>query len=175
VSESSDQKRLEEVVLELDRHAAGSGWDQPASMYALVDTAELLEREPQLAELLGIEPGHTGLTPVEQEPVDQTVQELLATILWPPEVAGCAVVLEATTGSETGSETGSADSTEDSGEARIVAGALRTGEGFCTIRQRAHDEDDLVMVGADLVPALLQLLHETLEPETDDPADEQPR
>ncbi len=165
-----DQQRIEDVVLEIERHAAGSGWDQPASMFALVDTAELLQREPQLAELLGIEPGHTGLTPVEQEPVEQTVQELLATILWPAEVAGCAVVLEATTGTSTGEA-----ELEEGGEARIVAGALRTGQGFCTIRQRAHDEDDLVLVGADLVPGLLQLLHATLEPETDDPADEQPR
>ena len=176
--ESSGQQRIEDVVLEIERHAAGSGWDQPASMYALVDTAELLQREPQLAELLGIEPGHTGLTPVEQEPVEQTVQELLATILWPAEVAGCAVVLEATTGTSTGEDEetqGSEDGSPEGGEARIVAGALRTGEGFCTIRQRAHDEDDLVLAGADLVPGLLQLLHATLEPETDDPADEQPR
>ncbi len=36
-------------------HAARSGWDQPAHLFALVDTAELLEREPQLAEVLGIE------------------------------------------------------------------------------------------------------------------------
>ena len=168
MSANDREQLLADVVLEIERHAAGSGWDRPAAMYALVDTTELLEREPQLAEVLGIEPGHTGLTPVEQEPVDQTVQELLATILWPPEVAGCAVVLEATT---TEDEAG----VEEAGEARIVAGALRTGEGFCTIRQRAHDEDDLVMVGADLVPGLLQLLHATLEPETDDPADEQPR
>jgi hypothetical protein len=174
MTETTDQQRIEDVVLEIERHAAGSGWDQPASMFALVDTAELLEREPQLAELLGIEPGHTGLTPVEQEPVEQTVQELLATILWPPEVAGCAVVLEATTGTSTGSDDPE-DVAPDGGEARIVAGALRTGEGFCTIRQRAHDEDDLVLVGADLVPGLLQLLHATLEPETDEPADEQPR
>jgi hypothetical protein len=181
MSENTNQQRLEDVVLEIERHAAGSGWDQPASMFALVDTAELLEREPQLAGLLGIEPGHTGLTPVEQEPVEQTVQELLATILWPPEVAGCAVVLEATTGSSTGSTSPTEEPEDlegvaaDGGEARIVAGALRTGEGFCTIRQRAHDEDDLVLAGADLVPGLLQLLHATLEPETDEPADEQPR
>lgn len=181
MSENADQQRIEDVVLEIERHAAGSGWDQPASMYALVDTAELLQREPQLAELLGIEPGQSGLTPVEQEPVDQTVQDLLATILWPPEVAGCAVVLEATTGASTGTTPAPDDpegpegAVENSGEARIVAGALRTGEGFCTIRQRAHDEDDLVLVGADLVPGLLQLLHATLEPETDEPAEEQPR
>ena len=61
----------------------------------------------------------------------------------------------------------------DREEARIVAGALRTGESFCAIRQRAHDEDDLVLTGADLVPALLELLHTTLEPEAGEPRDDE--
>ena len=57
----------------------------------------------------------------------------------------------------------------DREEARIVAGVLRTGESWCAIRQRAHDEDDMVLTGHDLVPALLQLLHTTLEPDAGDP------
>ncbi len=59
-------------------------------------------------------------------------------------------------------------------EARIVAGVLRTGESWCAIRQRAHDEDDLVLTGHDLVPALLELLHATLEPEGE-PSDHEPQ
>jgi hypothetical protein len=155
------QQALEEVVLEIERHAAKSGWDQAASVFALVDTAELVQREPQLAAVLGIEGGgHGALTPVEQEPASETLEELLATILWPPEVAGCAVVLEASA-----DQGGAAPSPED---ARIVAGALRSGESFCAVRQRAHDEDDLVLTGPDLVPGLLQLLHATLEPDAGD-------
>lgn len=57
----------------------------------------------------------------------------------------------------------------DREEARIVAGVLRGGESWCAIRQRAHDEDDLVMTGPDLVPALLELLHATLDPDAGDP------
>jgi hypothetical protein len=152
---------LQQVVLEVERHAAKSGWDKPASVFALVDTTDLLQREPQLAALLGIEEADPGaLTPVEQEPASETLEELLATILWPPEVAGCAVVLEAST-----DEPGAAPSP---GDARIVAGALRSGEGFCAVRQRAHDEDDLVLTGPELVPGLLQLLHATLEPDAGD-------
>ena len=45
------------MVREVELHAAHAGWDQPAQLFALVDTAELLQREPQLAELLGVEPG----------------------------------------------------------------------------------------------------------------------
>jgi hypothetical protein len=154
---------LEEVVLEIERHAAGAGWDRAASLYALVDTADLLQREPQLAEVLGITDDADGLTPVEQEAVSDSLQDFLATIAWPPEVIGCAVVLEATTEDEAGGD--------EQGEARIVAGVLRGGESSCAIRQRAHDEDDLVLVGSDLVPGLLQLLHATLEP---DAGDDQP-
>jgi hypothetical protein len=167
----TDLSPLQQVVLEVERHAAKSGWDQPASVFALVDTVELLEREPQLAALLGIEETAPGtLTPVEQEPASETLEELLATILWPPEVAGCAVVLEAST-TEPGSGAGpDSDPAPSPGDARIVAGALRGGEGFCAVRQRAHDEDDLVLTGPDLVPGLLQLLHATLEPDAgDDP------
>ena len=167
---------LAEVVREVELHAARAGWDQPAQLFALVETAELLEREPQLAELLGVEAAATGLTPVEQETVSDSLEELLPTIVWPPEVAGCAVIVEALTvppGSgdvpaevEAAAEFVAAH--PDRQEARIVAGALRTGESFCAIRQRAHDEDDMVMVGNDLVPALLELLHATLEPDAGD-------
>ena len=157
---------LEDVVLEVERHAAGAGWDRPATLYALVDTADLLQREPQLAEVLGITGSDAGgLTPVEQEAVSDSLHDFLATIAWPAEVAGCAVVLEATTEPE---GAGGEPAAEDQGEARIVAGVLRGGESACAIRQRAHDEDDLVLVGPDLVPGLLQLLHATLAPDAGD-------
>jgi hypothetical protein len=170
---------LAEVVREVEVHAARAGWDQPAQLFAIVETNALLEREPHLAEVLGIEPGADGgLTPVEQETVADSLEELLPTILWPAEVAGCAVVVEAMT-----VPPGSGDVPEDPEaaaeyaathpdreEARIVAGVLRTGESWCAIRQRAHDEDDLVLTGHDLVPALLELLYATLQPDVGEPS-----
>jgi hypothetical protein len=172
------ERALAEVVREVELHAARAGWDQPAQLFALVGTADLLEREPQLAELLGISADSAdGFTPVEQETVSDSLEELLPTILWPPEVAGCAVVVEAMT-----VPPGSGDVPEDPEaaaeyaahhpdreEARIVAGVLRSGESWCAIRQRAHDEDEMVMAGNDLVPALLELLHTTLEPDAESP------
>ncbi len=172
------ERALAEVVGEVEQHAARSGWDQPAQLFALVDTAELLQREPQLAELLGVDRDTAaGLTPVEQETVSESLEELLPTILWPPEVIGCAVVVEAMTvppGSgdvPTDAEAAAAYAADhpDREEARIVAGVLRSGEGWCAIRQRAHDEDDMVLSGNDLVPALLQLLYATLEPDAGAP------
>jgi len=180
VSEPTDREAaLAEVVREVEQHAARSGWDQPAQLFAVVGTADLLEREPQLAELLGIEAADAGaLTPVEQETVSESLEELLPTILWPPEVEGCAVIVEAMT-----VPPGSGDVPEDAEaaaeyaaahpdrqEARIVAGVLRTGESWCAIRQRAHDEDEMVLTGHDLVPALLELLHATLEPDSGEPS-----
>jgi hypothetical protein len=176
---------LAEVVHEVEAHAARSGWDRPAQLFALVETADLLQREPHLAEVLGVgaqDHGPTrGLTPVEQETTSESLDEVLSSILWPPEVSGCAVVLEALTvppdddnlppDPEAAAEYASAHPNRQ--EARIVAGALRTGESFCAIRQRAHDEDDMVLAGPDLVPALLQLLHTTLEPDVGAPRDDE--
>jgi hypothetical protein len=179
MSEQTDPERaLADVVREVEVHAARSGWDQPAQLFALVGTADLLQREPQLADMLGVEQDSAdGLTPVEQETVSESLEELLPTILWPPEVDGCAVVVEAMTvppgstdvpdDAEAAAEY--AASHPDREEARIVAGVLRTGESWCAIRQRAHDEDDMVLTGNDLVPGLLELLHATLEPDAGDP------
>lgn len=173
---------LADVVREIEAHASRAGWDQPAQLFALVETADLLQREPHLAELLGVEAHDQVLTPVEQESTSsESLEELLASILWPPEVAGCAVVVEALTlppdaeqvpaDAEAAAEYAAAH--PDRQEARIVAGALRTGEAFCAIRQRAHDEDDMVLVGNDLVPALLELLHTTLETDPGDSRDDE--
>lgn len=173
---------LKAVVREVELHAARAGWDRPAQLFALVDTADLLAREPQLAELLGVEAGAAGgLTPVEQDSVDGELEQLLAEILWPPEVSGCAVVVERLVlppeaeGRIPTESIGAAEYAAghpERQEIRIVAGALRTGESWCALRLRSHDEDDSVVVGNDLVPALLQLLHATLEPDTGETDDE---
>ena len=60
----------------------------------------------------------------------------------------------------------------DRQEVRIVAGVLRTGESFCALRLRSHDQDDSVVGAPDLVPALLELMHATFEPEPGVPDDE---
>ncbi len=63
---------LAAAVLEIESHIAENGWDQPARLYALVDTAQLVEREPQLAAAMGLDaPSEEGsLTPIEQDQVD---------------------------------------------------------------------------------------------------------
>src|SRR4051812_17856678 len=72
---------LRAVALELDRHAAQGGWDQPARLFALVPTQDLLDQEPGLVDVLGVDPTANltaSLTPVEQEtlPPDEPLEDL---------------------------------------------------------------------------------------------------
>ncbi len=161
---------LQDVVVELERHAAGGGWDQPAALYALVPTANLIAREPGLAETLA---DASELTPVQQEDVDvQHLEGFLQQVAWPPEVVGVAAVVERLVlppGAEQDvpedAEAAAAYAAEhpDRQEVRIVAGATREGDAWCTLRFRAHDADDKVLGSPDLVPPLVDLLRATLD------------
>ncbi len=169
-------RQLADVVRELELHASHGGWDQPAQIFALVETAELVRREPELAEALGIDGAAEGLTPVEQDalPPGQELEDVLQQIEWPAEVAGCAAVVERLVlppEADTDLPEDRAAAAEyaaghpDRQEVRIVAAASRDGESFCALRLRSHDDDESVLGGPDLVPPLLELLHATLDTE----------
>ena len=165
---------LQAVVRELEAHAAESGWDRPERLFALVDTADLVRREPQLADALGIEGEPQGLTPVEQEPLPPgtSLEQVLAEIAWPDEVAGCAAIAERLVLPPEADQ----DLPDDPAaaqeyaathpareEVRIVAAALRGGDSACAVRLRSHDDPESVLTSPDLVPGLLMLLHATLD------------
>jgi hypothetical protein len=168
----SPDPALAAAVLEIERHAAQSGWDQPARLFALVDTSRLVDREPQLAGSVG----DAELTPVEQDGLapGRPLEDQLATISWPETVDGCAAMVErfvlppdveAELPDEADAVASYVASHPDRQEVRIVAGALRSGASFCALRLRAHDDDESVLGGEDLVPALLELVRGTLEGE----------
>jgi len=172
---------LAAAVLEIETHAAAEGWDRPARLFALVDTAALVEREPALAAAMGLDEASAqgSLTPVEQDQLapDQPLEDALQSISWPPGVAGCAAVVErlvlppdadADIPDDRASAEEFAREHPERQEVRIVAGATRTGATYCALRLRAHDDDQSVVGGADLVPGLLQLLGATLEEETEE-------
>jgi hypothetical protein len=163
---------LAAAVLEIERHAAQSGWDQPARLFALVDTLRLVDREPQLAGSVG----DAELTPVEQDGLaaGRPLEDQLATISWPETVDGCAAMVErfvlppdveAELPDGPDAVASYVASHPARQEVRIVAGALRSGASFCALRLRAHDDDESVLGGEDLVPALLELVRGTLEGE----------
>lgn len=177
-SETTDLA-LRRVVHELERHASKGGWDQPARIFALVDTEDLLSREPDLAEVLGVDAEAGGFTPVEQEALDPGIEleEVLVQIIWPDIVPGCAVVVErvmlppeveAQVPEEPEAAVEFAANHPDREEVRIVVGVLRDGGSWCALRLRSHDEDHEVLVGEDLVPDLVVMAQQTLEPAVDE-------
>lgn len=173
---------LAAAVIDVERHHARAGWDQPARLYALVDTGQLVEQEPALAAQLGLDsPLERGsLTPIEQEelPDGQQLEEVLPGIVWPDVVVGCAAVVErlvlppAVDGQVPEDPEAALEFARehpDAEEVRIVAGVTRHGAAYCALRMRSEDDDAAVMGGADLVPALIELLRGTLEDAEDDP------
>jgi len=180
-SPESDGGALAAAVEEIEAHLAEAGWDQPARLYALVPTAELVSSSPELAEALGVsadrEPG--SLTAVEQEELapDTSLEDLLSTIVWPPQVGGCAAVVERLVlppsadddlPDDPAAAASYAREHPDRQEVRIVAAALRGGETFAALRMRSHDDDRSVVTGPHLVPQLTDLLLHTLTEEADD-------
>ena len=165
---------LQETLVEIERHVAQSGWDQPPQIFALARTNELAVREPTLAASLGLDPERTpsgGLTPVEQGPLpDGPVDESLEQIGWPAEVAGCALVQEIMMlppSAEQAMPAGASALDWVAGhpkrqEARLAVAVLRDGSRACAIRVRGPNEADL-LVGADLAPNLTAALLATLD------------
>lgn len=168
---------LAAAVLEVEEHVAGEGWDRPARLYALVDTAQLVTHEPALAAAMGLDDDASAgsLTPIEQElDGDTPLEEVLESIMWPEAVVGCAAVVErlvlpSTVDEEIPEDAAAAQEFAadhpDREEVRIVAGVTRAGASYCALRLRAHDDPQSVVGGTDLVPALLELLRSTLDVE----------
>ncbi|WP_078894729.1 PPA1309 family protein, partial [Streptomyces sp. CT34] len=168
---------LTRAVLEIDEYAAGLGWDQPARLFALVDTAKLREQEPSLAAQLGIDDATSAsLTPVEQDeiPADAPLDEFLATIAWPDAVAGCALTVERLMLPPSAEESQPAGMDEDQlakwvaghpdrQEVRMTVGVLRDGSRESALRLREKDSTSEVLTGSALVPGLADALAATFE------------
>jgi hypothetical protein len=169
---------LTRAVLEIDEYASGLGWDQPARLFALVDTARLRAQEPSLAAQLGLEdePETTGLTPVEQDEIsaDQPLDEFLGTIAWPDAVVGCALTVERLM-LPPSAEAAVPDDLDgsrlaqwvaehpDRQEVRMTVAVLRDGTRESALRLREKDAPAEVLTGSDLVPGLAEALAATFE------------
>lgn len=177
---------LTRSVLEIDTYASGLGWDQPARLFALVDTAQLRAQEPGLAGQLGLDdtadsspddsgiPTEASLTSVEQEelPAGVPLDEFLATIAWPEAVAGCALTVERlmlpTAAEENIPEELDADELTkwvaehpERQEVRITVAVLRDGLTESALRLREKDSATEVLTGSSLVPGLAEALSAT--------------
>ncbi|MEU1626272.1 PPA1309 family protein [Streptomyces sp. NPDC020096] len=169
---------LTRAVLEIDEYASGLGWDQPARLFALVDTERLRTEEPMLFAQLGLDgdgsESAAALTPVEQDevPTDTPLDEFLATIAWPDAVAGCALTVERLMLPPT-AEASIPEGLDEAGltawvakhperqEVRLTVGVLRDGSRESAIRLREKDSPTEVLTGRDLVPGLAEALTAT--------------
>lgn len=172
---------LQAVVGEVERHVAEAGWDQPAQLFALVPTQELLRAEPQLAATMGLVDQPGSLTPIAQEALDEgPLDTALSGIIFGSEVLGVVLVHEVIV-LPPAAEAELADVTDadeaarlacehaDRREVRMVVGVARGGEQAAVLRLRAvaaadgepASEDERV-TGPDLAPALAAALLATL-------------
>ncbi|MFB6843019.1 PPA1309 family protein [Streptomyces sp. NPDC056361] len=167
---------LTRAVLEIDEYASGLGWDQPARLFALVDTARLRASEPRLASQLGLGDDATAYTPIEQDklPRGKALDEFLGTIAWPDAVAGCALTVERLMlppSAEAQVPQGLSEKQlakwvaghPDRQEVRMTVAVLRRGGREAAIRLREKDTATEVLTGPDLVPGLAEALAATFE------------
>lgn len=167
-------------MTETEAHVAAFGWDQPVRVFALVRTNEALAADPDVAELLDaatVEESRTDpelLMVVEQEglPAAADLEHLLAQLAWPESVHGAAISVERLVLPPAAQEEAEAitDAAErlaflqarpDREAIRMVVGVLRSGESWCALRSRAHDDDASVYQGEQLVPGLVEALATT--------------
>ncbi|KPI19163.1 MULTISPECIES: PPA1309 family protein [unclassified Streptomyces] len=168
---------LTRAVLEIDEYASSLGWDKPARLFALVDTARLRKSEPRLAGQLGLDQDDAGksqLTPIEQEEVPKgtPLDKFLGTIAWPPSIVGCALTVERLMlppSAEASVPEGLSDKQlakwvaahPDRQEVRLTVGVLRDGSRESAVRLREKDSSTEVLTGASLVPGLAEALAAT--------------
>lgn len=173
-----DQNQLEVLLaalVEVERFVARAGWDQPARLFALAPTVELLAAEPSLSDQL-IVTSPDALSSIEQDDFRPGTDLLtaLAGLAWPPAVAGSALATERSfLPPEAESELPSnpelaaefVANHPDRRDVRVVAGAVRTADGrvltHCVARLASNPDD--LLVGAEMVPALTQAVALTLQ------------
>lgn len=166
------QQALIKAAADTERHVARLGWDQAPRLFALVRTGPLLDAEPSLADQLA-DGDPESLTSIEQEGVRRTshLETMLGTLGWPDTVDGAAIAIERIVvppEAERDLPLNPTEATEALSQhptrkdVRLLAAVLRTGESVCLLRQRDHDSDDAVAIGADIAPGLVEALRATL-------------
>jgi hypothetical protein len=173
---------LMQSVVEIEQHVAADGWNQRPRMFALVPTADLLVTQPRMAAALGLtdDSGPGGgiptLTSIEQDglALDQPLDEMLAKMVWPAAVEGCALVIESQMLPPSAEEQipeeleGAAlerwvSKHPERQDVRMAVAVLRDGTRQAAIRLRSKDSDMEVLSGPDLVPNLATALLGTFE------------
>jgi hypothetical protein len=166
---------LDAVASEIEEYVSARGWDSGAVLFALVETATLVN-DPDTAATLGLAgmaaaPG--SLTPVEQDDMPSPdLDEALAQIAWPDEVVGCAVSQEIVLlPPEAEADLPEGDAAvavalahPERREARLVVAVRRNGHSAGILRLRGiNGEPDDVLYGSNLAANLVIALHATFD------------
>lgn len=164
---------LAAALMEIERHVGHGGWDQPARLFALVPTRQLLAAEPSLAEQIGHREGlpEDALSSVEQPEFNSgtDVIDALGGIGWPESVFGCAIALERLfvpphVEDQLPEDDEAAErfvaSHPERQDVRVVVGVTRDGAPFGVARLKTKPEQ--LLAAADLVPGLAEVLSRTL-------------
>ena len=163
------------AALDTERHVASGGWDQNPRLFALVPTAELVQREPHMrAQLQGHDLVTGALSAVEQEnlPPTANLESLLGGIAWPDTVVGAALAVERIVVPPEAERdlplhpdaaVDALAAHRSRQDVRLLVAVTRDGRSLCLLRQRAHDSDDQVAVGQDIAPGLVHALKATLQ------------
>lgn len=181
------------ALVELEHHVSAAGWDQPARLFALVRTDELIATEPELAAHFGLRSSSEGFPPdalssIEQDDFrsvgagagdrasESSLPEVLARITWPDEVAGCALSLERSFLPSQFQADVPADPVDaerfvaqhpEREDLRLVVGVVRGGSAHCLARLVTKPED--LLSSPDLAPGVVSALAATLD--DDQPGD----
>lgn len=164
------------ALIEVERHVGRFGWDQPARLFALVPTAELITAEPSLAAHLG--PGAEqapdgAYSSIEQEDF-RSGDDLVTTLnrlTWPETVHGCVLSLERTFlppryEDEIPDDPNEAErfvnAHEHRQDMRVVVGVLRSGESHGVARVKSEPNE--LLGGPELAPGIARTLANTLKP-----------
>lgn len=161
---------LPALLAEIESHVHAEGWDQQPRLFALVDTADLLEREPALAGELTASGAADELTAVEQDDLPGgDLAEVLGAIGWPETVLGVAILHEVLVLPPSAEadlpQIDPLPVARDHAarrDVRMGAAVLRDGSRACALRLRGEGEEHLIS-GPDLAPALCDALLATLE------------
>ena len=154
-----DEQRIVAALLELEQHVHQEGWDGPPRLFALGRLGELVTAEPELASALGLESDASrsdeqALIPIEQEwgSFDGPLDETLAQIMWPPQVAGAAVTMERVVLPPEVEEEVAAETDPQAQidlalnhplrqDMRVAVAVLRDGPHMCAVRVRAGENE----------------------------------
>lgn len=161
------------ALMEIERHVSHGGWNQPARLFALVPTAELVAAEPSLAEQVARpdELPEGALSSIEQDGF-RTGADLvddLEKIMWPPTVHGCALAVErlfvpphveADIPDDPDAAAAFVAEHPERRDVRVVVGVTRTGSRYGLARLESNPDD--LLAADDLVPGLGEALTRTL-------------